>query len=652
MSTLNTPTQQGPGLSTNNKTAADLIPGNNGRINYGNTQRILQNSTQEMIQKRYNSGNVNPYAGPTARSLFYNASIYDYNSSKYGQYLFYSIVGNQDPNFYENYYLSERTEYNSSVSEVNPISGGSRNPSAGFLVRQTQSNLSSANSRKNNIFSSLFSPGDSGSYIVGGASAPYYWRDFLYCKYYGHIPNNYMLTLRRFPSPMRDNLSLPSEVKQGDMYKIKGAGRPVAQAVTWWGGNTGNSLSNILNVTTGLRWDIRTQSDAINQEGFASGIFKNQLGELLGGLLGDVAGENSSANIFQGIQSAVDVLAASSDSGFQEVVAARRNKGLRDKAIDAGGPLSDFIWASVDTIDSSYIRQRGLDGYNGNFSVNFHYELTSAGEVNTKAAMVDIIGNLLALCTNYGNFLTPEIRYNNDFPAVNFPGGDEGLAQFYTDPVGFTKTLIKFVVDPNQTTNGDPTAEAVQGTLNSVAKARDQWQSIISQMQSKTLKDLASDIGNSSQLNNIFLYAMTETFLNDIVFPASVLTGMPTGEWHLVVGNPCNPVAMIGNLICKNISITFGEVLGPDDFPTEITATIELAMARPRERGEIESMFNRGEGRLYQSVAPVYSNSQSLGAFGTVRGDVITGAIVDTTSNLVNFYNPGNAAEQYTPVGQ
>lgn len=646
---INQTTKQGPSLSSNNPTAGDRLPKRNGMINFGNNQRLLQNSSKDVVDTAYNSGSVKPYAGPTARSLFYNAAIYDYNSAKYGQYLFYSIVGNQDPNFYENYYLSERTEYNSKISETNPVSGGSRNPSAGFLVRQTQSNLGVANQRRNNIFSFLFGPGDEGSFIIGGASAPYYWRDFTYCKYYGHIPNNHMVTLRRFPSPMRDNLSLPTKIKNSDVYKVQGAGRPVAQAVTWFGGNTGNSLSEILQIKTGLRWDENmVQADVINQDGFASGIFKNQLGDLLGGAFGAIGGQ-AGTDGFSILNAAVDAVVSSSDSGYAETVAARRNKALRDKATEPGGPLSEFIWVSVDTVDEAVVRARGLDGVFNDFTLRFHYELTSVGEVNSKAAMIDIIGNLLGLTTNYGNFLTPEIRYDNRFQGVNFPGGDEGLVQFYEDPVTFIKTLIRFAVDPNQTTNGDPVAEGVAGTLNSVAKARELWSSLITQMQNKSLKDFAADLGNSSQLNNILLAALTEQFTREIVFPAAVLTGLPTGEWHLVVGNPCNPIAMIGNLICKNIDITFGETLGPDDFPNELIATVTLKHARSRERGEIESMFNRGEGRLYQSVTSVYSNSQSVGAFATVNGNVITSPNQDGTTDISTMYGPGISNDQYQP---
>jgi hypothetical protein len=254
--------------------------------------------------------------------------------------------------------------------------------------------------------------------------------------------------------------------------------------------------------------------------------------------------------------------------------------------------------------------------------------------------MVDIIGNLLALCTNYGNFLTPEIRYDNGFPAINFPGGEEGLANFYTDPVAWVKTLIRYSLDPSQTTNGNPVAQAVVGAINSVTRAKNALTQAATQL--ATGKQTVKDLLNGSEASNLVIAALTKDFIDSVVLPSSLLNGLPTGEWHLVVGNPCNPVAMIGNLVCENLQISFGDTLGPDDFPTEITATITLQQARERERGEIESMFNRGEGRLYQSVAPVYSNSQSVGALGTTQGQVITTDPNDTTVAYGNFYGPEN----------
>jgi len=74
---------------------------------------------------------------------------------------------------------------------------------------------------------------------------PYQLNDFLWCRHYGKIPNNRMLTLRRYPIPVEDNLAV-------DSSKLPLI--PIAQAVTWWGGDTGNTLGNIFGMTYGLNW--------------------------------------------------------------------------------------------------------------------------------------------------------------------------------------------------------------------------------------------------------------------------------------------------------------------------------------------------------------------------------------------------------------
>jgi hypothetical protein len=75
---------------------------------------------------------------------------------------------------------------------------------------------------------------------------------------------------------------------------------------------------------------------------------------------------------------------------------------------------------------------------------------------------------------------------------------------------------------------------------------------------------------------------------------------------------------MIGNLVCNNVKITFGDDLGPDDFPTEMKATFFLQPGRQRHRGDYESMFNRGNGRLY--LGQLTSSGESTKAYVNTRG--------------------------------
>jgi hypothetical protein len=79
----------------------------------------------------------------------------------------------------------------------------------------------------------------------------------------------------------------------------------------------------------------------------------------------------------------------------------------------------------------------------------------------------------------------------------------------------------------------------------------------------------------------------------------ALLTGDPTGQWHVTIGNPLNPIAVIGNLACTNTSVNFEGAMGVQDFPEKMVVTVTLKPGRPRDKAEIESMFNSGRGRFY-----------------------------------------------------
>ncbi len=161
-------------------------------------EAMLQGTASKIISEASNLGSNNPYKGPTARSLFYEAA--KRTPGKYGQYLFYSL-GSGGNDFIDAYYRSESSDYNTRVSSIQ-----SKNPTAGFLVRETLAFELVAEVNVGLLAGLL---GNIEGSIIGGISAPYYWKDFLYCKHYGTIPNNYMVTLRRFPTPVLDNLSVP-----------------------------------------------------------------------------------------------------------------------------------------------------------------------------------------------------------------------------------------------------------------------------------------------------------------------------------------------------------------------------------------------------------------------------------------------------------
>jgi hypothetical protein len=601
---------------TNRRRGYDF-PGNGLAANnpgISSAEAQLDSASAQLTSRMSNLGSVNVKKGPNARTLFYNGGFYNQEDAKYGQFLLYSFGNNQN-DFIQEYYRSENRLYNPNISPVSQVtgSGGSKNPSAGHLVRITSDLLNQA-SAPGSLSTSL-----NKSDIIGGLSAPYYWKDFLYCKYYGTIPNNYMLTLRRFPAPMRDNLTIPEQLLSTDLYRQQGAGRPVAQAVTWWGGNTGNTLSSIIGFSAGLMWDQKSQADVLYQKGMDQGFFKSVLGRAFSG----AASGAGAAEFLSQLGDVANLAVSATDGGRSEVTIPKINFALRDKMTREGGPLSDFIFVSVDTVDQTWVRGRGLTFGESSIDINFHYELTSVGEVNTKAAMLDLIGNLLAIGTNYGQFLSPDIRYDNGFPAIGFPGGNDGLVAFYSNPIEWTKTAIKYLADPDGSTMNNPQTQDFRESMDRIDQAVADLQTTIKQLAENDLGEIANMMDDDSGIGNLIAFALADDFIENIQLPVSLQTGAPTGEWHLVVGNPMNPIAMIGNLICEGVDISFGEVLGPDDFPTEVIAKFTLKHGRDRERGEIESMFNRGDGRLYQSTLPTYANNQSIYNIGTSDGNTI-----------------------------
>jgi hypothetical protein len=88
---------------------------------------------------------------------------------------------------------------------------------------------------------------------------------------------------------------------------------------------------------------------------------------------------------------------------------------------------------------------------------------------------------------------------------------------------------------------------------------------------------------------------------------------------------------MIGNLIVKDVKIEFSDELGPDDFPIGFKAIVTLDHGLGRDRDAIESMFNRGFGRIY-TLSKEFRSS----ADGETKVDKYTGG-VNSTEGRVHY---------------
>ena len=134
---------------------------------------------------------------------------------------------------------------------------------------------------------------------------------------------------------------------------------------------------------------------------------------------------------------------------------------------------------------------------------------------------------------------------------------------------------------------------------------------------------------------------ITQTVLPNIQVGGNILVGEPVGEWHLTIGNPLNPIMVIGNLICKSMKVDWEEELGPDDFPIgfKVTYTLEHAMARDSDA--IQSMFNRGMGKFYTLPDYISTSSDRVTYVDKFTKDAGTGDV-----GTITYKNSGSEARK------
>ena len=424
---------------------------------------------------------------------------------------------------------------------------------------------------------------------------PYQYQDFVFCKYWNKIPNNRMITLRRYAQPILDNLNTPAdnvgdESNGNDNFKFP----PLASAITYFGEGTDNSLTDILKFKSSLRWadvsasvwDMQYSSDGQQSTndvlGGAGGVWGG-LGAAFGGGLADAL---NALSIYNG----------------QEL-----NNGLMEKnglGPDpyADGPYENRIKGPVNRIDSVKRREAGMEFEMSGMEIKFHYVARPIGGINSKAILLDILSNFMVLGSASAVFFGGAHRFRGT--GRRFPTGNQkSIKDLYKGKLfgkeGAVNSYVKTFTNFYEQAGGFSSIvgnlfESAKALINNIVNAFGGANPFNA---TKSGQALAGNIENA--VVQKMHTGMTIPYISGM---RALLVGEPVGDWHLTIGNPLNPIAMIGNLICTGVEVEFNEEagLGPDDFPLEFTITVSLEHGMPRDRDAIESMFNRGSGRIYE----------------------------------------------------
>jgi hypothetical protein len=397
---------------------------------------------------------------------------------------------------------------------------------------------------------------------------PYSMTDFAFCKYYGKIPNNRLITLRRYPFPVDDQLA-----PVGRLQPI-----PVAQAVTWWGGDTANSLSSIGVQSWNLSWEsiTVTPEKVTGNELLVSDVTK---------LLNGIPGGTDLAKQLEIAYTAIN----GSDANLQQITKMeQRMQRYLSGLYETNGPYWNRVFGPVNVINSSTKRTRGMQtGWDKPFTLNFHYSFRSFNGLSPKVVALDLMSSFLNLTYNDAQFLGQLKRYFAN-PGLKFdPTTGELLADLltsyaYSFQAGKSGDLAKF-------------AETIANSVKALAGKA------VATAKETLGGDLSKVKQGAATLAQTQIMTALADAIPEFISTRSALADRPVGEWHLVVGNPLNPIMVMGDLVCRNCTMTFDTEMGPDDFPTGVTFTVQLSQGKPRDKAAIERMFNLGLTKMMRS---------------------------------------------------
>lgn len=444
--------------------------------------------------------------------------------------------------------------------------------------------------KKNPTYKNIISYYSSDDFDPHGL-ARYKMQDFIYLKYYNQIPNNYMITLRRYTRPCSDHmfgLDMPAEMVNR-MNDYPDEYFALATAVTYMGEQTGNKLSDILKFDYGANWEERegkTESLQNPDGGLAAQMRRRDSTNLLTGEA-QVGGSNSLTAQSKSLWIMSAMVAGKGKNMAEAMAAQHRYEGNTFNA-----RYGEELYGDINVVNKVKLRSRGLT-FSNSFSLTFEYSLKSLKCVNPRIAMMDILSNFLILTGNYGSFWGGETIFY----------GNRNIAPQYGDP--------------------DLLRQGKYGAyLRSLAgDVREGFRKISLSSDGSTPDTFMGKLVNGLKtIGSGFIQGLVGNLLGGnigvagegVAVPA-LLSGNPSGFWHVTIGNPLDPIAMMGNMAVTKTTVQFGDALGYDDFPTEIKFIVEMEHCMPRDNSMIENMFNGSKGRFYS-----FTNGDILNAYRSI----------------------------------
>lgn len=374
------------------------------------------------------------------------------------------------------------------------------------------------------------------------------YQDFVFCKNLGVFPNNRLVVLRRFRNGVPDNLF---NFLQSNDEKIQEYAQPISTMITWWKPDTPFMIVGFKEV-----WDRNEKGD----------FFENLANK------GNVKEEK--------------IIDFSLFNLTENSMLFALLEGLGESA-DGVGNFVNEPGGNPNLIRNAAIRKTGGSGISSNieFTLDFDFEMRLIRNIDPGIVMLDLISNCFRMGTSTSQFRMDYALLKDKSIQLILNGQyDEKLNTLFSSLTAKGKELTKqFTTLVNNTAADFKEKGAKQATL-----------------------DIAGEVIKGGAKHIISRYR------EKIKHALAAETGLPSGKWHVTIGNPKAPIVSCGDMVITSSTLTLGKELGFNDFPNSFRYTIALSTARDRGRNELEKIFNAGRGRVYVYQQPAENPDYSL----------------------------------------
>jgi len=414
-------------------------------------------------------------------------------------------------------------------------------------------------------------------------NATYKYADFMYCKDLGKVSNNHMITLRRYATPIGDNIF--STKRDGNNRNNANACQlgDIGRMITWFG-TEDNKLEDIMHYSFHAEFqefksDIQSIDSAEDEDHRVLNIMANMM-----------------------------------NPEYPEAIA----KGYANAPFGNSWPQKDYkgnnpgvpnatwdtynIYEPKDTMRSTHIYTGNLI-FSHEFTLNFSYKLRSYDNINPKSAFLDLIANVLATTYRNGRFWGGERRIHG------MQRSDAGWKQIakLLDAAGNDASKIIASL------SGLQSKADINAFLSKVSEGLKSSETIknIGELADAAMENIKKAMSNpSGMISTLGGIAKSALGRPKLYAFHTLLQGGDVGLWHVTIGNPLNPIAAFGNLIIDDVKISHTGPLGFDDFPSELKVAVSLKHAIPRDASDISHMYTAGREPIYTPLTPEWHLKQ------------------------------------------